>query len=187
MGRRITLYQAALEQAQASGGKAARDAAETAFERADHIFKTVHLVRRFGAPVFGFVGALIIVVQILAWAGDGFRADYWGQGPASITGFRAAVLLSMAILCLSVWDILIWGEKFGLVPARLKAPALVPFRLVLDQCAASCHARIGPQRHPHRQSNIPLALGSDPVFPASVASAFPAPTRSNDHRRPAVD
>lgn len=135
MGSRITLYEAALAGAAATDGGAGRTRAIEAFEKADRLFRIIHLIRQFGAPTFGFVGALIVVVQLLGWAYNGFGTEYWQQAPVEAVLLRAVLLLGIALLSLSAWDILVFAERAHLVPAQLKAPELAPFRAQLDKCS----------------------------------------------------
>ena len=67
MGRRITLYEAALAEAEVAGGVTARQAAIAAFEKADSLFRLIHWLRKYGGPTFGFLGLLVVVVQVLGW------------------------------------------------------------------------------------------------------------------------
>jgi hypothetical protein len=135
MGRRITLYEAALAGAEATGGASARQAAIAAFEKADSVFRLIHRIREYGAPTFGFVGLLVVVAILLGWGFDGFTRDYWEVGPPSTAMVRSAYLFGLALACYSVWDIALLFEKFGLVPGRLKVPTLAPFHLLRERCA----------------------------------------------------
>lgn len=135
MGRRITLYQAALEEAGVAGGDTARDEAARAFEKADQVFKTLHLVRHFGAPAFGFLGLLMFVIEPLRWSYYGFNQAYWHDSSVDAAWYGMAVLFGLATLAFAGWDILVFTERFGLIPDRLKSPALAPFLSILDQCA----------------------------------------------------
>ena len=64
MGRRITLYEAALAEAEATGGVTARQAAIAAFEKADSMVRLIHWLRKYGGPTFGFLGLRVVVVQV---------------------------------------------------------------------------------------------------------------------------
>ncbi len=135
MGRRITLYEAALAEAEATGGVTARQAAIAAFEKADFVFRLFHRIREYIAPAFGFLALLVLVALTVDWGLSGFTRDYWDSGPPSAALVRAASFFGVGFACYSVWDIALLLEKFGVVPGRLKAPALAPFHAVRERCA----------------------------------------------------
>ena len=64
MGRRITLYEAALAEVEATGGVTARQVAIAAIEKADSMFRLIHWLGKYGGPTFGFLGLLVVVVQV---------------------------------------------------------------------------------------------------------------------------
>jgi hypothetical protein len=134
MSVRITLYEAALEDAVNSGGENCRHAAIDAFAKAEQIFRTVHRLRKYGAPNTALLGLLVLAVYLTGWGYLGFRADYWLLAAVESGMGAVAILFGLSFLCLSLWDILLVAEKFRLTPARLKAQALKPFRSVLDRC-----------------------------------------------------
>lgn len=140
MGRRITLYEAALAEAEVAGGVTARQAAIAAFEKADSMFRLIHWLRKYGGPTFGFLGLLVVVVQVLGWGYSGFTRDYLELAPPSTAIFRAGILFGLALACLAVWDIALLFEKFGIAPGRLKAPALAPFHVIRKRCAGAVAA-----------------------------------------------
>ena len=140
MDRRITIYEAAMAEAVAAGGETARQPAIAAFEMADSVFRLIHRLRKYGTPTFGFLGLLLLTVQFLGWAFNGFTREYFNFEPTSAGLARAAVLLGLALACLSVWDIAILFEKVGLVPGRLIAPALAAFHAIRDECAEATAA-----------------------------------------------
>ena len=140
MGRRITLYEAALAEAEAAGGVTARQTAIAAFEKADSVFRLIHRIREYGAPTFGFVGLLVMVAILLGWGFNGFTRDYWNSGLPSTAMVRAAFFFALALACYSVWDIALLFEKLGIVPGSLKAPALAPFHSVRERCASATTA-----------------------------------------------
>mgnify|MGYP003466015421 CR=1 FL=1 len=72
MGRRITLYEAALAEAEATGGVTARQAAIAAFEKADFVFRVFHRIREYIAPAFGFLALLVLVALTVDWGLSGF-------------------------------------------------------------------------------------------------------------------
>ena len=135
MSTRITLYEAALKHAVAIGGEEYRLAAIEAFAEAEQIFRTVHRLRKYGAPNTALLGLLVLTIYILGWGYLGFRADYWLLAAVESGIGAAAFLFGLSFLCLSLWDILLLAEKFHLTPARLKASALTPFVSVLHRCA----------------------------------------------------
>ena len=92
MGRRITLYEAALAEAEVAGGVTARQAAIAAFEKADSMFRLIHWLRKYGGPTFGFLGLLVVVVQVLGWGYSGFTRAYLELAPPSTAIFRAGIL-----------------------------------------------------------------------------------------------
>jgi hypothetical protein len=140
MGRRITLYEAALAESEATDLESARQAAIAAFAKADSVFRLIHRIREYGAPTFGFVGLLVVVAILLAWGFNGFTRDYWDAEPPSTAMVRVTIFFGLALACYSVWDIALLFEKFGLVPGRLKAPALAPFHLIRERCAGAATA-----------------------------------------------
>ncbi len=72
MGRRITLYEAALAEAEATGGVTARQAASDAFGMADFVFRFIHRIREYIAPAFGYLALLVLVALTIDWGLSGF-------------------------------------------------------------------------------------------------------------------
>lgn len=135
MGRRITLYDAALAEAFEAGGDPARLSAIAAFGKAEKIFGRIHIIRSLGAPNFGLTGAVVLLALIVGWAFSGFTQDFWSLQPVAVALGVAGVLFGLAFACLAVWDIMIGLEKGGYVPKTLKAPELAPFHSVRKRCA----------------------------------------------------
>lgn len=140
MGRRITLYEAALAEAEATGGVTARQAAITAFAKADSMFRLIHRVRAYIASAFGFVALLVVAAIVVDWGFHGFTRDYWDSALPNAAIVRATAFFGVAFACYSLWDIALLFEQLGIVPGRLKAPALAPFHAVRERCASTATA-----------------------------------------------
>jgi hypothetical protein len=134
MNKLETLYEAALGKVDLADSAARQDAL-TAFESVDRLLGMIHRIRTYGAPAFGFTAALIVIVQVIGWGYFGFSADYWLAKPAASAMGWAIMLLLLAGLSVSLWEILLFTEQAGFVPNPLSDVRLRPFRELLQAAA----------------------------------------------------
>jgi hypothetical protein len=135
MGRRITLYDAALVEAFKTGGEPARLVAIGAFNKVDAILRTISTIRSLGASNLGLTGSVVLITLVVGWAFSGFALSFWSLQPVLAGLAIAGVLFGLAFVCLAVWDIMIGLEKIGYVPGPLKAHELAPFHALRKRCA----------------------------------------------------